>query len=141
MRTQASRNRVGSASAGFWSRRRPGNRKSGPVRLVWQDATAKLVRLIAQEAAMDTEKAYRVVIDCPKTHREVDTGLVLTEAAFARFELRHGVVNCPHCAERHGYDMAEARLQVQAGVVLPFRARRFNRHPYRRQHHRWPSRT
>jgi hypothetical protein len=85
---------------------------------------------------MHTGKTYRVVMECPNTRTEVDTGFVLTEAAFARLALRHCVVECPHCTERHAYQMVEARLQSDAGVVLPFRARRYHGHPYRRNHHR-----
>jgi len=85
---------------------------------------------------MDMERTYPVVIECPRTRREVDTGFVLTEAAFARLALRQAFVSCPHCAEYHAYEMAEARLKFGAGVMRPVRVARFHRHPYRRNHHR-----
>ena len=60
---------------------------------------------------MSTERAYRVVIDCPSTHREVDTGRSMTKNAFKEQALEHGVLDCSHCGQRHEYKVATARLR------------------------------
>jgi hypothetical protein len=73
---------------------------------------------------------YPVVIVCPMSHKEVDTGLTMSEAAFAHPAVEHSAVECPHCGNRHEYDMREAVLKLDAD--WPDRPSKRSHHPYLR---------
>jgi hypothetical protein len=76
---------------------------------------------------MESDTTYRVIIDCPRTHREVDTGLVMSKAAFAHPAVWQSAIDCPSCGEHHEYDMGHARLKVDDE-----RALRRSRHSYQK---------
>ena len=61
---------------------------------------------------MFMEGTYRVVVDCPTTHKEVDTGLAMSLSAFERPAARYVAVNCPHCGRRHEFHMDAAKLAI-----------------------------
>jgi len=77
---------------------------------------------------MASETTFRVVIECPRTHQEVDTGLLMTREEFANRTIPGSTVECPHCGERHPYRLADAWLRLDRSVRESAR----NRHPYLR---------
>jgi hypothetical protein len=83
------------------------------------------------DSAMHRDPTYPVVIECPTTHSEVETGLVMSKAAFATPAVWRSAFDCPRCGERHEYDMGHAWLQTQDE-----RRRRRPCHPFLRGHPR-----
>jgi predicted RNA-binding Zn-ribbon protein involved in translation (DUF1610 family) len=56
---------------------------------------------------------YAVLIACPNTGREIDTGLSMTKAAFAHPAVESSAVyHCQECGNRHEFRMTDARLQL-----------------------------
>jgi hypothetical protein len=79
---------------------------------------------------MASDPTYRVVIECPRTHKDVDTGLDMTQEAFAHPAVWNSALDCPLCGERHEYDMGHAWLKVDDQRGAPWHRAR---HPYRRR--------
>jgi hypothetical protein len=61
---------------------------------------------------MEADVAYRVVITCPNTGEELETGLSMSERAFENPSIEHSVANCPYCGQRHEWHIDEARLKI-----------------------------
>jgi predicted RNA-binding Zn-ribbon protein involved in translation (DUF1610 family) len=52
-----------------------------------------------------------IMMRCPKSGKEVATGIVMDKAAFESSEMSDNGVKCPHCGETHVWNKAQARVQ------------------------------
>ena len=53
-----------------------------------------------------------LIITCPKTGKDLDTGFALSRQAFDVAKLHDVPVKvCPHCREKHVWSIADARLE------------------------------
>lgn len=52
-----------------------------------------------------------IVIRCPRTGRDVRTGVWVDAATFARSEMTGNSVFCMYCGAVHRWDKADARLR------------------------------
>jgi predicted RNA-binding Zn-ribbon protein involved in translation (DUF1610 family) len=57
----------------------------------------------------------RIVITCPSTGKDVDTGMALPAATFPTVTLSQNRVPCPHCGQTHVWDKKDARLVKDPG--------------------------
>lgn len=50
-----------------------------------------------------------IVITCPKTGKDVSTGMAASKDAFASSDFRQNSFQCPDCHEMHTWDKKDAR--------------------------------
>ena len=56
--------------------------------------------------------AAMVVIRCPETDREVQTGIVTDLVRFGRLGSGQAEIDCPHCNQRHVWNKADAYMSL-----------------------------
>jgi hypothetical protein len=71
------------------------------------------------------------------SRKEVDTGLSMSEAAFAHPAVKHSAVKCLCGGKRHELDISEAVLKLDADEID--RPSKRSHHPYLRIR-KWPPR-
>ncbi|MGH6890181.1 MAG: hypothetical protein ACREHF_13470 [Rhizomicrobium sp.] len=49
-----------------------------------------------------------VMIKCPKTGKEVPTGIAMDKKSFESSEMANNKLHCPHCKEMHVWNKADA---------------------------------
>ena len=52
-----------------------------------------------------------VVIKCPNTDKEVNTGLSMDRMSFESATLSNNSVKCPHCGQTHTWNKSDAFLK------------------------------
>ena len=53
-----------------------------------------------------------IVITCPTTNEQVNTGIRMTEEAFEREDFRGQEYHCTRCGQKHTWDKSSARLDA-----------------------------
>ena len=59
---------------------------------------------------------YPLIITCPATSKDADTGFAMTMAAFDAATLTDVPLRCPNCGKTHRWSIEDARLEDR--VVL-----------------------
>lgn len=52
-----------------------------------------------------------IMIKCPKTGKDISTGMAMDKASFQSSSLSQNITSCPHCGNQHTWDKKDAWLQ------------------------------
>jgi hypothetical protein len=60
-----------------------------------------------------------LVFLCPKTAREIETGINTDRGSIARTRRRTIYLDCPHCLETHSFEVSQGWIDNYARSVPP----------------------
>ena len=52
-----------------------------------------------------------IMVKCPKTGKDIATGIAMDKKAFESSEMSNNNIACPHCGETHVWNKAQAWVQ------------------------------